>query len=1353
MNDRTNPESGTLLPDHTSRASSIHHNLLVVGIGASAGGIKALKTFFSAMPDDNGMAFVVILHLSREHESHLAEILQSETTMKVTQVQETLTVEPNTVYVIPPGKHLKMVDGAIKLVEPEQKLGRRVPIDLLFRTLGDAHGNNAVCIVLSGTGSDGTLGLKRIKESGGIAIVQDPAEAEYDEMPRNAIETDLADVILPVAAMPAKLLTLKLNAVKFDLLNETEKLSHANLEAETLRKILTLLRIRTGHDFSYYKRPTLLRRIARRMMVHSVADIPGYLGFLQEHPDELQSLLQDLLISVTNFFRDRAVFHELEHEIIPRLFHGKGADDTVRVWIAACATGEEAYSIAMLLCEYAESALNAPRTIQVFASDIDEKAITTARNGYYNDTIAADVSPERLDRFFIKEEDHYRVKKSLREMVLFAQHNLLRDPPFSRLDLISCRNLLIYLNRNTQESVLEIFHFALQNESFLLLGSSESAENASTLFSAVDTKHRIYKSRVGVSHYRTIPTMPIIDKWQVSFADTPAGSRKVVSFGEIHHKLVEKYAPPSVLINDDYDIVHSSETAGRYLRFMGGEPTKNLLKVVHPGLSLELRAALIEANQEKRPTESRDIRISLDGESISINLIVRPSETPNGFSLVIFEESVISSDTADRADSGDIREGAAESIVRRLGEELQRTKDRLRATIEQNETSVEELRAANEELQAINEELRSMSEEVGTSKEELQSVNEELTTVNYELKDKIDEVNQFASDIQNLMSSTDIGTIFLDLSLHIKRYTPAAQALFNIIPSDIGRPLEHVTHRLEYDDLAQDAAIVLRTLKLFEREVHSKDDRDYITRFLPYRTIDGQIDGVVLSFIDINERKRGEETRQWLSAVVSSSNDAIISFTLDRRIVSWNAGAERVFGYVEDDVLGQFMSVLFDSEHEPGEIFTCIERGEPILNYETECIRKNGKRIDASLTISPILDNENRMLGIMTIVQDITQHKLMQKVLQEANQRKDEFLAMLAHELRNPLMPILNAVEIVRDADGNTEMLDVALKILDRQTGHIVHLIDDLLDISRITNGKIKLQIARLDLKKALDIAVETSRILINATKHTLTVSLPADPVYLDADLTRIAQIITNLLNNSAKYTQAGGQIWLSAEMKGDVAEIRVKDTGIGIAPEMLSTIFEMFTQIEDDQAPTRGGLGVGLSLVKNLVEMHSGTITARSEGKGKGSEFIVHLPIAKDQSAYESMDNQQLHASEKSEDRTSKRSRILVVDDNRDSAETFELLLSMEHYEVRTAFDGETAIVTALEYHPDTCLLDIDLPDINGYELARRIRAKFPQVLLIAVTGFGQDEDRRRTQEAGFNHHLVKPIKIADLKKLLMDT
>jgi two-component system CheB/CheR fusion protein len=973
MNDSIDSEPDKLSVDRISPVPPAHHDLLVVGIGASAGGIPALKAFFAAMPADSGMAFVVILHLSRKHESHLAEILQSETGMTVTQVRETLSVEPNTVYVIPPGKHLTMVDGAITLVEPEQSLGRRVPVDLLFRTLGDVYGKNAVCVVLSGTGTDGTLGLKRVKESGGIAIVQDPAEAEFAEMPRSAIETHLADVILPVSEMPAKLLTLKLNATKFDLPDDIEMPPNVDLGADALREVLTLLRIRTGHDFSHYKRPTLMRRMARRMMVHDLSDLPGYLEYLREHPEELQSLLQDLLISVTNFFRDSTVFEELEREVIPKIFQGKNSGDQVRVWVAACATGEEAYTIAMLLCEYAENMPGDPPGIQVFASDIDERAIAAARNGYYNDTIVADVSEERLHRFFVKEGHHYRVKKSLREIVLFAQHNLLRDPPFSKLDLISCRNLLIYLNRNTQESVFDVFHFSLRSGGFLLLAPSESAEGASTRFSAINTKCRIYQSRAGASRYRTVPMMPITGKWQMNIPEVPAaGNDDIVSFGEIHRKLVERHALPSVLVNEDYDIVHSSERAGRYLRFLGGEPTRNLLKVVHPGLSLDLRATLIEATQEKRAAESHNVRIDLDGNRIAVDFIVRPCDTPAGFLLITFDESPAADQDSEVASAGDIRERVVESIGRRLGEELQITKDRLRTTIEQNEISVEELRASNEELQAINEELRSVSEELETSKEELQSVNEELTTVNHELKEKIDEANESASDMLNLMSSTDIGTIFLDLSLRIKRYTPAVQALFNIIPSDIGRPLEHLTHKLNYDDLAKDAAEVLRSLNMFEREVRSKDGGMYLTRFLPYRTIDDHVDGVVLSFIDINERKVGEESRRWLSAIVSSSNDAIISFTLDREIASWNAGAERVFGYTEAEALGQSMGMIVDPERAQAEIFAHIGRGESIANFQSESVRKNGERINVSLTVSPIVDAERTVLGITATVQDIT---------------------------------------------------------------------------------------------------------------------------------------------------------------------------------------------------------------------------------------------------------------------------------------------------------------------------------------------------------------------------------------------
>lgn len=850
------------MKENSSPQNSSHgkKDFLVVGIGASAGGIKALKEFFSLMPSDSGMAFVVILHLSQTHESNLSGILQKETSMTVEQVRKTIKVEPNHVYVIPPAKHLEMVDGVIKLKEPQRIKGIRVPIDRFFRSLAEAYGTKAVSIILSGTGSDGTLGMKHIKGKDGFAIVQDPLDAEYDGMPRSAIETKIADIVLPVSEMPEKLLFVRDSSEKFRLTNDKENdVAKEIKNIKLLRDVLTLLRVRTGHDFSNYKRPTLIRRIARHLQIHETDDLKVYLEILREKPDEILSLLKNLLINVTNFFRDKEAFNTLEEKVIPALFEGKTAEDTVRVWIAGCASGEEAYSMAILLQEYSATLPNPPK-ILVFASDVDDEAIAEAREGHFTETIVTDVSPERLRLFFIKDEDGYRIRKSIREMVLFAPHNILRDPPFSRLDLISCRNVLIYLNRETQEKVLQIFHFALRNNGYLFLGSSETADGQPNTYSAIDKKHRIYQSRPASTGWNSLPMPPVQGTWRAKIPELPMQTRQnLQSFGELHHRLIEYYAPPSILVNGEGDILHLSESAGKFLHFVGGEPTNNILKVINPALLSDIRAALFAARQENKIVEAKNIRVIFNGDEKLINLIVRPVETPEAAALIMFEEATEELQNGKSVQSLINGDEALESIVRQIENELLRTKNQLRTTIEQYETTVEELKASNEELQAINEELRSATEELETGKEELQSVNEELTTVNHELKEKVEEISRTNSDLQNLMQSTDIATIFLDRALNVKRFTPRTRELFNIIPSDIGRPLEHITHRLIQHNFQDDAAKVLQNLQTFEREVRSRDNRYYLARFSPYRTIEDKIDGVVLAFIDITERKTAEE--------------------------------------------------------------------------------------------------------------------------------------------------------------------------------------------------------------------------------------------------------------------------------------------------------------------------------------------------------------------------------------------------------------------------------------------------------------------------------------------------------------
>jgi two-component system, chemotaxis family, CheB/CheR fusion protein len=832
-------------------------DFFVVGLGASAGGIKAFKEFFQHVPLRSGIAYVVILHMSPQHESKLTEILQVTTQIPVTQVVETMRIEPDHVYVIPPNRNLKIKAGYLKLSEMTCIEERRVPVDIFFRSLAESNDSRAIGVILSGTGTNGSMGLKRIKELGGIVIAQDPAEAEYNDMPRNAIATGLVDFVMPVAQIPAKIIAYKekLGAVRIF----TEPLERHETDEGALRDILNQLRVRTGHDFTNYKRATMLRRIERRINVYELSDLQSYAQLLREHYEEASELLKDLLISVTNFFRDSEAYRALEIHIIPKLFDGKKTGDNVRVWVPGCATGEEAYSIAMLLSEFASSTVHAPN-LQVFATDLDENSIATAREGFYTDAEVADVSSERLQRFFIKENEGNRVRRELREMVLFAVHNIIRDPPFSQLNLISCRNFLIYLNQQAQERVMESFHFALRPGGYLFLGTSESISGGRDLFITVDKEHHIFQSRAVTSRMSLpLPKLPITNRIDLRHREERDEARAVerLSYLDTHLRLLEQFGPPSVLVNENYDIVHLSERAGQYMHFTGGEPTHNLLRVVRPELRLELRTALYQAVQKRTNIEARGLCVRTNDNTHTVNLMVRPvmhnNDPARGFILVIFEEEQGKDESLASLSVETISQ--AEPVAHHLEEELLRIKAQLRSTIEQYEIQHEELKASNEELQAMNEELRSAAEELETSKEELQSVNEELVTVNQELKIKIEELSQANNDFQNLMASTGIGTIFLDRSMRIKLFTPRACDIYNLIPTDINRPLPDITTRLFYVDLIADVELVLDKLQPVEHEVQTREGGWYLVRVVPYRTKEDRIDGVVITFIDITARK------------------------------------------------------------------------------------------------------------------------------------------------------------------------------------------------------------------------------------------------------------------------------------------------------------------------------------------------------------------------------------------------------------------------------------------------------------------------------------------------------------------
>ena len=850
-------------PNKVNLHASKNDGFTVVGIGASAGGLKALQGFFEALPATTGMAYVVITHLHPEHESHLSELLQRSTQMPVQQVTGLTHMNIDHVYVIPPNKKLAMHDGQIGVDDFTELRGQRAPVDYFFRSLASAH-PNSVGVILSGSGTDGAVGVKAIKEEGGLLMVQHPDEAEYDSMPNAAIATGLADVVLPVRNLAEKLVEYARFNPPLPL--EADELTPEQLEV--MRRIVAHVHVRTGHDFSQYKRSTLLRRVQRRMQIYGDLTLESYLDHLRQNATEATALFNDILIGVTSFFRDSEAWEHLETRVIPQLLKQRDSTEPVRAWTIGCSTGEEAYGVAMLLFEAFEK-LELPPRIQVFASDLDENAIKHAREGRYPTAIEADVSTRRLERFFTLEGDHYHVRREIRDAVLFTHHSVLRDAPFSRLDLISCRNLLIYLERDIQNTVFDIFHYSLKAGGYLFLGSSESIETSQEFFETVSKVHRIYRTKPWNREVPHIPSLPLSVGTQTyaNLYSQPYTPRKYAAvelpqLSEVNPKSLEVYAPPSVLIDEKYAILHVTETAGRYLLQPSGPITANLLKLIRPELQLELRTALLLAFEKNKAVLTSPVPVQFNGHPHRVILSIQPHSQEKGGGrkpekqvLVYFLED----ERDEAAAQPEQNESRKIAVVLQLENEVRLLRERLQASLEEYESSNEELQASNEELQSINEEFRSATEELETSKEELQSVNEELQTVNYELKMKLDEISRAHSDLQNLMNATEIAMLFLDRELRIRQYTPGMQELFHIVPTDRGRPIRHLSHTFMYTRLIEDAEDVLRSLVPVEREVQNEAGGWFLLRLRPYRTTDDRIEGVIFTFVEITRMKQAEE--------------------------------------------------------------------------------------------------------------------------------------------------------------------------------------------------------------------------------------------------------------------------------------------------------------------------------------------------------------------------------------------------------------------------------------------------------------------------------------------------------------
>jgi len=959
----------------------------IVGIGASAGGLGAFEHFFRAMPADPGVdiAFVLVQHLAPDHPSILAELISRFTSMQVFEAQDGMPIEPNCVYVIPPNRDLAFLNGVLQLLEPVEPRGQRLAVDYSLRSLAQDRGERAIGIILSGTGSDGSLGARAIKGEGGMVMAQTPSTTEFDGMPRAAIATGVVDFVLPPEEMPGELIAYIEHA--FGRTSHATGRPHLSTD-DALKRVFVLLRAHTGHDFSHYKQSTIARRVERRMAVHRVEGVAAYVRILQHDPDEIAALFRDLLIGVTQFFRDPKAFEVLETQAIPRIFAGKSGDTAVRVWVPGCSTGEEAYSIAMLLIEYME-ATKQNFKLQVFATDIDPRAIDCARAGIYPASIAADVPAARLARFFVPEPDglHVRIQKRVRDTLIFSEQNVVRDPPFSRVDLISCRNLLIYMDAELQKRLMPLFDYALNPGGFLFLGTSETVGEFGTLFSAVDRKAKLYQSRddghariAGTTRVMPAPGEVEMKKRSARVAVPSAGAqlRELTERSLLKHRSLA-----AALVNARGDILYLHGRSGKYLELPPGEAETNILKMAREGLTRPLSVALRRAVTRNERVHHAGLSVRTNGGFTMVDLTVQPVEVegtqnpePHRF-LVTLEDAVTPPLPTVEATTLAVTDGAApiDARIVALERELRSKEEHLQMSNEELEASNEELKSSNEEMQSVNEELQSTNEEMETSKEELQSVNEELSTVNMELQSRVADLSEANNDMNNLLAGTGVGTVFVGHALEIKRFTPAVTALINLIPTDVGRSVGHIVANLRnYDRLVEDVQSVLNTLLPVEREVQSKEGRWFLMRIRPYRTLENVIEGAVITFADVTDVKETQaalvETQGLarLAVVLRDATDAITVRDLDGRITAWNPGASRMYGWTEAEALGMNIRDLIPAELRDASLEATrqLSLAKELAPYRTQRIAKNGELVEVTLTATALVNESGAMYAIAT---------------------------------------------------------------------------------------------------------------------------------------------------------------------------------------------------------------------------------------------------------------------------------------------------------------------------------------------------------------------------------------------------
>jgi two-component system, chemotaxis family, CheB/CheR fusion protein len=1323
----------------------------VVGIGASAGGLEAIERFFDNLPKETGLAFVIVQHLSPDFKSMMDELLARHTELPIHLVENGMPVEADNVYLIPPKNEMIISGGRLLLSEQDRHVERTLPIDIFFRSLAQDCGSRAVAIVLSGGGSDGSRGIRDVHQAGGLVIVQDVESAQFDGMPRTAADSGLAHWVLSPADMPRAL--LEHVAGRSEAAKEAAA-SEPPAGNATVIEVYRMLQGEYGIDFTHYKPSTVTRRIERRLALARSTDIEEYIRRLKSDHGELDVLYRDLLIEVTCFFRDQQAFQVLESQVLPELLSRQPREVPLRLWVAGCATGEEAYSLAILLEDLMTK--RGERPVKIFATDVHRGSLEHATRAIYTEEALAGVSAERLARYFTKVGDRYQVVPELRQRIVFAQHNVIKDAPFTRVDLVTCRNLLIYLQPAAQQKVLSLFHFALNRTGFLFLGPSETVGALSAGYETLDKHWRLYRKRsdARIPVDARLPPAPIARAALPPFQPA-AGRYSLSQLLSTYDALLERTMPPSLLVNERAELVHAFGGAGAFLQHRDGRQGLDVLELVSPELKMVLLGGLKRAVVEPAAIVYREVRISEREPDRVYKVTIQRIGSRGGGAphlLVSFEQTEPNASARPQPETEVEMDQVSGDRLRAMEAELAHTKESLQSAIEELETSNEELQASNEELQTSNEELQSTNEE-------LQSVNEELYTVNAEYQRKIGELTEMTNDMDNLLASTEIGTIFLDAELKIRKFTPQIAKAFSLVPHDVGRSIETFVHQMKHPELVEDLNRVLATGQPVERELGDVDGKAFYSRILPYRT-KGSIAGVVITLIDVSGLKSAEDAlfheRYLLNSLLASTPDAIYFKDQRGRLIRANDAMATWLGLTDPSAaVGKTALELPKQElalelHRKDE--TVLRTGET-HHYKMERIvpQTPGERERWDLvTRLPLRDRAGALVGMAAIFRDITEQKLAEAKIQDSVRRRDQFLAMLSHELRNPLGAIVTATALLKSprAAANTPRF---LGILERQSAQMAALLDDLLEASRVTQNKISLKRRAIDLRSAAREAVDSARGLFDARGLTLTTELDGEPLWIDADPSRLQQIQANLLNNAAKYTPKGGHVSLRVAEEDGAAVFRIKDDGVGLPPEMAESVFELFVQSKRTLDRSGGGLGVGLTLVRSLVNMHGGTVQVFSEGEGKGCEFVVRLPLS---DAREVPAEPPARLAGPTRASLSEGATIVVVEDQADSREALCELLSQEGFACRTAENGADGLALIDEVLPDVAILDVGLPGMDGFEIARRLRAdpRHSGMFLIALTGYGQAAERERGREAGFDEHLVKPVNVEEFLRLLAE-